>query len=143
MSQKQAAKRVYTVEHIELLDGTEIEVKPLPIKRLRRAQDAINAAMLGTVKTDDEGKEIVGTDGEPEREQSEDDIWDAFVSVVELVMQGQESCEKFLEPEQGRDLLEDTLDQDTLYEIVRISTGYDFLAMQKQIEEMMRTGATL
>lgn len=130
------AKKVYTVETIALLDGTEVEVKPLPIKRLRLAQNKINKAMSGSAPED--------ADDDADVEVSEDEIWEAFFSVVELVMQGQSKCEKFLEPDNGRDLLEDTLDQDTLYEIVKISTGFDFLAMQKRMQALMeQTGATL
>ena len=137
------AKRVYTVEVIELQDGTEVEVKPLPIKRLRKAQDVINKAMTGTPRLDDEGNEVKGDDGEVIRDASDEDIWDAFIAVVLMVMQNQSGCEKFLDGDEGKELLEDTIDQESLYEIVKVSTGYDFLAMQKQVEELMRTGATL
>lgn len=119
-------KRVYTVEHFELLDGTKVEAKPLPIKRLRTAQAAIREVF----KTAEEQNEDSG-------EATDDALMDACVDIVLSTMRNQKSCEKFLEPDNGRELLEDSLDQDTMYEIVRVATGFDFLAMQKNAQKMM------
>lgn len=130
-------KRVYTVEHLQLLDGTEVEVKPLSIKRLRKAQAGINKAMEGQDVLDDNGDVVLDDKGEPEKEYSDEVVFDAFFDVVEMVMQGQKGSEKFLEPESGRELLEDSVDQGTLYEIVKVSTGYDFLAVQERIRTIM------
>lgn len=130
-------KRVYTVEHLELLDGTEVEVKPLSIKRLRKAQAGINKAMEGQDVLDDDGKPVLDKNGEPEKAYSDEAVFDAFFDVTELVMQGQKNCEKFLDPDDGRELLEDSVDQNTLYEIVKVSTGYDFLAVQERIQKIM------
>lgn len=131
------SKRVYTVEHFELMDGTKIEAKPLSIKRLRAAQKMIQ----GVFK---EAQEIAEAD-EPlpeDAETTDDKLTDACISIVAMVMRNQEDCDKFLEPDNGRELLEDTLDQETMYEIVRVATGYDFLAMQKQATELAAMGAT-
>lgn len=137
-------KRVYTVERFILLDDTEVEVKPLAIKKLRNAQDKINNALLGVPVLDDDGEPVLDDDGEVKREASDELLFDALFDVIELVMVGQKSCEKFLEEEKGRDLLEDTVDQDTMYEIIRVSTGYDFLAMQKRaLQAMEQMEATL
>lgn len=136
-------KKVYTVESLVLLDGTVVEVKPLPIKRLRAAQRAIQDALAGTELTDDDGNVLLDKDGEPQREVSDDALMDAFLDVTEMVMKNQEKCEKFLEPDNGRELLEDSVDQETLYEIVRVSTGYDFLAMQKRMQAIMEKEMSL
>lgn len=151
----QQAKRVYTVEHLALQDGTEVEAKPLPIKRLRQAQKKISAAMEGTPKYDEEGNPVIDKDGDHEKDYDDNAVYDAFIDVVLLVMQGQKSCEKFLDPGEelpeddedyegpprnGRELLEDTIDQDSLYEIVKVSTGYDFLAMTQQVQEILKEG---
>lgn len=131
-------KTVYTVERLQLLDGTEVEVRNLPIKKLRRANDLINKAMSGTPVIDEEtGEQAVDDDGQPLVEQTDDAMYDAFFDIVEMVMEGQKSCAKFLDEDGGRELLEDTMDQFTLYEIVKVSSGFDFLAMQKRIEQMM------
>jgi hypothetical protein len=142
MANQQAAKRVYNVERFILLDNTEVEVKDLPIKKLRKAQDLINKAMSGEPVLDDDGEPVIGDNGEPEVKVDEDAVYDAFFTIVELVMAGQEKCEKFLEPDNGRELLEDTLDQDTLYEIVRVSTGFDFLRVQRMVDQMMEKEVT-
>lgn len=138
----QQAKRVYNVERFILLDNTEVEVKDLPIKKLRKAQDMINKAMTGETVTDEDGEPVLDKHGDPQVKVEEDAVYDAFFSIVEMVMVNQEKCAKFLEPESGRELLEDTLDQDTLYEIVRVSTGFDFLRVQKMVDEMVEKEVT-
>lgn len=135
-------RRVYTVEYFTLLDDTEVEAKPLPIKRLRLAQDKINKALKGDPVLDEDGNPVLDENGEEQTQVSDIALIDAFLDVTELVMQGQPKCAKFLD-EDGRELLEDTIDQDTLYAIVKAATGYDFLAVQQRIEELMEKGLTL
>lgn len=137
------AKKVYTVEHLELMDGTVLEVKPLPIKRLRAAQRLIQDALNGEEVLDDDGNPVTDDNGEAQRNVDDDALTDALIDVTEMVMRGQEKCEKFLEPESGRELLEDSVDQQTLYEIIKVSTGYDFLAMQQRMQAMMEREMTL
>lgn len=132
-----APKQVYTVEQLKLQDGTVVEVKQLPIKRLREAQRIIQDALSGTPVTDEDGEPVLDKNGEPETEVSDEEVVDAFIDVTLMVMKNQEKCEKFLNGDEGREELEDAVDQDTLYEIIRISTGYDFLAMQKRMQTMM------
>lgn len=130
-------KKVYTVEHFGLMDGTSVEAKPLPIKRLREAQRLIQGVFKQAQELADTSQPL------PDDADSTDDkLTDACIDVVLMVMRNQEASEKFLEPDNGRELLEDTLDQETMYEIVRVATGYDFLAMQRQATELMATGAT-
>lgn len=133
-------KRVYTVEYLELLDGTKVEVKPLSIKRLRKAQAGINAAMAGEELRDEEGNVLLDEDGDPQKEYSDDAVFEAFFDVVEMVMLNQKNCEKFLEPDDGREYLEDNIDQNTLFEIVKLSTGYDFLAVQERVQKILQEG---
>lgn len=126
------SKRVYTVESLELLDGTEVEVRPLPIKRLRVAQDAINKALSGPEDEDDEADD-----------NTEENLMSVFLDITQTVMQlnGGEKTAKFL-GDDGRDTLEDTIDQDTLYEIVKVATGFDFLAMNERVQKMLDAGIT-
>lgn len=131
-------KKVYTVEYFELMDGTSVEAKPLPIKRLREAQRLIQGVFKQAQELVD-SKEPIPDDAETTDER----LIDACISVVSMVMRNQEDCEKFLEPDNGRELLEDTLDQETMYEVVRVATGYDFLAMQRQATELMAAEGTV
>lgn len=131
-------KKVYTVEYFELMDGTKVEAKPLPIKRLREAQRLIQGVFKQAQELAD-SKEPIPDDAETTDER----LIDACISVVSMVMRNQEDCEKFLEPDNGRELLEDTLDQETMYEVVRVATGYDFLAMQRQATELMAAEGTI
>ena len=50
-----------------------------------------------------------------------------------MAMEGQEKLASLLE---DRDNLEEALDLETMYEIIKVATGYDFLEMQ---ERMKRT----
>ena len=125
-------KRVYNVEVLELLDGSEVEVRPLPIKKLRIAQDSINKAL--TFSGDDES----------DSEEAEENMINVFLDIVETVIKvnGSEKLAKFIDPETGREALEDTLDQDTMYEIVKVATGFDFLAMNERVQKMLDAGVT-
>ena len=126
------SKRVYNVEVLELLDGSEIEVRPLPIKKLRIAQDSINKALTFS------GEEDSDTD------EAEENMINVFLDIVETVIKvnGSEKLAKFVDPETGREELEDTLDQDTMYEIVKVATGFDFLAMNERVQKMLDAGVT-
>ena len=125
-------KRVYNVEVLELLDGSEVEVRPLPIKKLRIAQDSINKALTFSGEEDSDS------------EDAEENMINVFLDIVETVIKvnGSEKLAKFMDPESGRDELEDTLDQDTMYEIVKVATGFDFLAMNERVQKMLDAGVT-
>lgn len=136
----QSVKTVYTVEHFKLLDGTELEVKPLPIRRLRKANDLINTALAGSPVLDEDGEPLLDSDGDPRTETKDDDVIDAFIDVVLIVMQGQPKCENFLDGDEGREELEDVMDQHTLFAIIKAATGFDFLEMQKRLQALMERG---
>ena len=146
MAQQQKAKAVYDREYYLLMDDTEVEVKPLPIKKLRKATNLINNAIKGHPVTNEDGEPVYNENGEPQTQVDDEELIDALLQVVVFVMEDRsnvKACEKFLEPDDGRELLEETIDQTTMYEIVRVATGYDFLKMSKMVEEMMQTGVTL
>lgn len=124
-------KRVYTVEYFELMDGTEVEVKPLPIKRLRKAQSTINKVIRQASESAEQGGDT------SDAEDFDDQLIDALIDTVLMVMQGQEKCSHFTTEEGGREALEDTIDQESMYEIVRVSTGFDFLGMKERAEKAM------
>lgn len=128
------SKRVYNVEVLELLDGSEVEVRPLPIKKLRVAQDSINKALSYSAEE------------EVDENEAEDNMIDVFLNIVMTVIKttggDNEKLAKFTDPETGKEELEDVLDQDTMYEIVKVATGFDFLAMNERVQKMLEAGIT-
>lgn len=128
------SKRVYNVEVLELLDGSEVEVRPLPIKKLRVAQDSINKALSYSAEE------------EVDDNEAEDNMIDVFLNIVMTVIKttggDNEKLAKFTDPETGKEELEDVLDQDTMYEIVKVATGFDFLAMNERVQKMLEAGIT-
>ena len=128
------SKRVYNVEVLELLDGSEVEVRPLPIKKLRVAQDSINKALSYSAEE------------EVDDNEAEDNMIDVFLDIVMTVIKttggDNEKLAKFTDPETGKEELEDVLDQDTMYEIVKVATGFDFLAMNERVQKMLEAGIT-
>lgn len=124
------AKRVYTVEHISLQDGSVVEVKPLTIKRSREAS-ALLKKFQGIPLTNDDGTPKLDKKGEPEtRDMTDEEAEQVLLDIVLIVMRGQDSCQKFLA---DREELEDSIDSPTIFEIVKIATGVDFLGMMDQM----------
>lgn len=126
------SSRVYTVETIELQDGTKMEVKPLSIKRNRQAKVLLNKILEPAEKKDEEGNPILDEEGTPEVEQlTDEEATDVMVDICAMSMEKQESCKHLLE---DREELEDALDQPTVYEIIKISTGFDFLELEARMK---------
>lgn len=91
------ATTVYTVEEIELQDGTTYGFKPLNLKLLRRFMKEFTS--LEPVETEDESI-------------------DQFVSLVSICI---ESVDKELAAD--RDKLEEVLDNPTIFKIIEVCTG--------------------
>lgn len=141
-------KTVYTVEHLTLQDGTTITVKPLTIKRGREAQRLVNKIVAPEQLKDENGEPLKDENGDPvlDSVDSEDEANRIFLDLVLITLRGQENCAKYFEvtindagerEEVGRDRLEDALDMPTMMEIIKLSTGYDFLAIFQRTEQML------
>src|SRR5690606_23733787 len=126
-------KRVYNVEYIELLDGKQMVVKPFSIKKNRIAKEKLNAILDPEVVKDEEGEPVLDEEGNPTPVLSDEEAEAILLDVTAMAMEGQEKLASLLE---DRDNLEEALDLETMYEIIKVATGYDFLEMQ---ERMKRT----
>ena len=127
-------KRVYNVERYELLDGTEMEVRPFSIKKNRKAKELLNRIINSGVKKDEEGKELEDEFGQPIPEMTDEEAEAIFIDVVAMAMIGQSSCAHLLD---DRDKLEDSLDDGTVFAVIKATTGYDFLAMQERAANIL------
>jgi hypothetical protein len=116
------ATEVYTTEIIRLLDETEVELRPLPIAKLRKFM-RMWSEHIGVIT-----KKIgENTDKEmDERDFTEADLTDAqfdvFIKMCALALESQlkkddETASKF----EGR--LEDVLDEKTIYRILDVTGG--------------------
>ena len=126
-------KRVYNVEYIELLDGKQMVAKPFSIKKNRIAKEKLNAILDPEVVKDEEGEPVLDEEGNPTPVLSDEEAEAILLDVTAMAMEGQEKLASLLE---DRDNLEEALDLETMYEIIKVATGYDFLEMQ---ERMKRT----
>jgi hypothetical protein len=93
------ATKVYDTVVVELQDGQEVEIKPLPIKRLRRFMKAIEQL----------------ANGDSDREQV-----DVLLDAVAIVLE-----KKYPNIANDRDLLEDLVDVPTMNKILEVAGGLD------------------
>lgn len=106
------ATTVYDTIELELQNGVVVEIKPLPIKKLRKATNILNSF----------SEKIASEEMNELTESQVNDIFiDTLVEVVALVL---EKSHKDLVSD--IDEFEDILDLPTMYEIVKIATGWDF-----------------
>lgn len=125
-------KRVYNVEYIELLDGKQMVAKPFSIKKNRIAKEKLNAILDPEVVKDEEGKPVLDEEGNPTPVLSDEEAEAILLDVTAMAMEGQEKLASLLE---DRDNLEEALDLETMYEIIKVATGYDFLEMQERMKK--------
>lgn len=115
------ATEVYTTEIVRLLDETEVELKPLPISKLRKFMRMWSEHIANVSKRLEENENS-------EEKFTEADLtdaqWDTFIKMSALGLEGQLKGErtekKFLE------YLEDVLDEQTIYRILKVTGGLDF-----------------
>ncbi len=106
------ATKVYETLELELQDGTLIEVRPLPIKRLRKATEAMNEF----------SKSVVAKEFDHLTESEVNTLFiDVLVSVVEITLE-----RKYKELIADKEEFEDILDTPTMYKIVEVATGWKF-----------------
>ena len=126
------AKQVYTVEVIKLLDDTEVTVRPFSIKKNRLAKAKLDRIITPEILQDEAGEPILDEDGDEQPyEMTDEEAETLLLDVVEMAVASQH------EHLQDREVLEDVVDTLTAYEIIKVTTGYDFLEMQARMRRMM------
>lgn len=125
------ATTVYTTEEYKLGDGTEVELKPLNIKRLRKFQKLWNAylrtasSMAEEIKAEEEraAKESAET-GElvkPKEIYTDDDFTDMqmdyFTQMLEVCLAEYRGGK---EDDSYRNWIEDCVDEQTMYKIFEV-----------------------
>lgn len=95
------ATKMYDTVELELQDGSTVEVKPLPIKRLRRFMSVMQE--LTKVPTEDD----------PGREQL-----DIFLDCAAIVLE-----KKYPHVAHDRDALEDLMDVPTMIKMLEVAGG--------------------
>jgi hypothetical protein len=116
------ASTVYDTLELELQDGTEVVLRPLPIKRLRLATNTL--ASFSKRAASGEFDEM------PETEAN-DIFIDTLVKVVAITLE-----------KKHRDIiddLEDILDIPTMYKIVEIATGWKFNQDDDELGKVLAT----
>lgn len=123
------ATEVYTVETVLLLDDTEVELRPLPIAKLRKFtrmwSDHLNMVRRTFVELDKEPAE--GEDGQTEADREAvsnkmtDAQFDVFIKMCALGLESQLKGEKT--DKQFLSHLEDILDEHTIYRILERTGG--------------------
>jgi hypothetical protein len=97
------AKTVFNVESIELLDGTVVELKPLNIRKMKEFQ--IRFAELQN-------------ETEKENKDGENSFLDGLLELTGICLKGPAP-----ELASDKEKLEDTLDLESIYRIIEVSTG--------------------
>lgn len=119
------ANKIYNEETITLQDGTDVTVRPLPIGRLRRFQDAWSKI---------------------EKVESENDGFDVFLNCAGISIEHEfkgkfdslrSNTEGEFLSEEYKTYLEDVLDVDTIYRILDVAGGLK-LNDPKLVEAAMR-----
>ena len=103
------AKTVYDVQEIELQDGTEVTLKPLNIKGLRKFNDVF-------------------------KRFKEDNVVDDEDASISILMDLAIICltKDYPDLASDKEKLEDVLDIDTVYKILEVCGGLDLKAMNAQ-----------
>lgn len=125
-------KQVYTVEVIKLLDGTDVTVRPFSIKKNRLAKAKLDEVITPKILKDENDEPILDEDGKEQPDiMTDEQAEELMLDVVEMAVKGQ------ADHIDDRDVLEDVVDTLTMYEIIKVTTGYDFLEMQERMQKIM------
>lgn len=103
------ATTVYDTLEVELQNGVVVEVKPLPIKRLRKASALMKSFSERAGNGEFDGEDV----------SVDEAFTDLLLDVAEIVM-----SVKHPELATDRDSLENALDVPTLTKIVEVATGW-------------------
>jgi hypothetical protein len=107
------ATAVYDVVSLELQDGTELELRPLPIKQMRLFMKKLESL------------------GQPSEDNEEVDGMDQIVDLVKICLEKNKAATKVLKGD-----IEDALDLPSAYKIIEVCTGVN-LADPKLMELAM------
>lgn len=110
-----AAKQAYSTELIKLQNDEEVRLRPLSIKGLKE----FNKLMRADIETDEEGN------------------FDNLGRILDLSLFCLERMDRDKYGSERREELEDILDLDTSYEIIRVCGGID-LEMKVDVEDFQR-----
>lgn len=115
------ATEVYTTEVIRLLDETEVELRPLPIAKLRKFMRMWSTHIQSVSKkiAENEEKEV------DERDFDEADLTDEqFTTFIKMCALGLESqLKEDKTDKQFMSYLEDVLDEKTIYRVLEMTGG--------------------
>ena len=115
------ATEVYTTQVIRLLDETEVELRPLPISKLRKFMRMWSEHIKGVTERIAENEE---KDPE-ERTFNEADLTDEqFTTFIRMAALGLESqLKEGKTDKQFLSYLEDVLDEQTIYRVLEVTGG--------------------
>lgn len=104
------ATTVYSTEQIALQDGTQVTLRPLPIKSLRKFMTEWEK--FSEVKSEDEGFDVFVACAGRGLERDE-----AIKKKIESLYENEEMTDEY------REYLEDVLDIETIYKILEVCGG--------------------
>lgn len=112
------ATEVYTTETLRLLDETEVEIRPLPIVKLRKFHKLWSGHMKSVQSA------LKAAEANEEEDSFDDDAladeqWTVFIQMCALGLESQLKGEKT--DRQFLTYLEEVLDQDTIYRILKVT----------------------
>jgi hypothetical protein len=123
---------VYNTEEIELMDGSTLTLRPLTIRNRRKFMDAFDTLANRQVNE--------GEDRTPE--DSEDDL----LKLIPYCVTGQRPewegvfSRNDEEVEAALDVMAGALDEETVFYIIKQTTGVDLKAMAARAEKFLEAG---
>lgn len=115
------ATEVYTTEVIRLLDETEVELRPLPISRLRKFMRLWSEHIQGVTKKIAENEDKEGDERDFNEADLTDQQFDVFIKMCALGLESQLKEDKT--EKQFLAYLEDVLDEQTIYKVLELTGG--------------------
>lgn len=117
------ATTVYDILEVELQDGTAVEIRPLPISKMRKATAILNKFTKSAAG---------GLYDELEESEVSDLFIDTLVDVVALAIEAKHKALSL-----DKELLLDNLDMPTMYKIVEVSAGWNFGEADPKVQEAL------
>lgn len=118
------ATEVYTTEEITLQDGTDVEIRPLPIAKLRKFTKLWNGHMQYVAKVLKEAQESENEEDLMNSDELTDRQYDVWIKMCALGLERQ--LKDTMTEKQFLAYLEDTLDEKTIYKILEVTGNLHF-----------------